>query len=316
MLVTADRALLGGLVDYAGLFPPAQLGMKEAVDEYREAREGPHAWMLGRFLVPASRLEELAGVLMASMRAAEPAWGISVILDGQAASAAVAARSFDAEMDPAATVTMVEVRLADVACAAPDPVSAAHEMAPTVNAALSVSPTAMPFFEIVRVDGWRTGIPAAVGALASHRERERRPLGAKLRCGGLDPAAFPSIPQIVAFMTACREADVPFKATAGLHHPVRHRDDELGVFRHGFLNLVAAAALCEEGADDGVLAAVLEETDELAFRVSPAALRWHDVTITARAVQALRTGRFASYGSCSFQEPVEGLAALGIVGPA
>ena len=64
MLITADRALLSGLIDYAGLFPPALLGMADAVAEYRDARASAHGWVLGMFLCPASRLEELAGALM------------------------------------------------------------------------------------------------------------------------------------------------------------------------------------------------------------------------------------------------------------
>src|SRR5215469_4630128 len=53
------HAAFKSLVDYAGLFPPAALGMSDAIDEYAAASEGAHAWMLGRFIVPFSRLEEL-----------------------------------------------------------------------------------------------------------------------------------------------------------------------------------------------------------------------------------------------------------------
>ncbi len=316
MLTTADRALLGELIDYAGLFPPASLSMADAVVEYRNARGGVHGWLLGKFIVPASRLEELAGVLMASMRVGEAPWQVSVVLDGRPASAAVAARNFDAEMDPAAGVAAVEVKLSDAACSAADPVTAAHEMAPTVAAALSVSPSPMPFFEIVRTAAWPRGIPAAISGLASHREREGRPMGAKLRCGGLDRAAFPTVAQVVAFMAGCRDAGLRFKATAGLHHPVRHHDHELGIHRHGFLNLLTAAALCEQGAHEAMLSAAIEETDPLAFRVGPAVLRWRDVEVGTRTLQRLRGERFSSYGSCSFDEPVADLAAMGFLGGA
>lgn len=313
MLLTADRALLSGLIDYAGLFPPASLDMAAAVAEYREARRGPHSWMLGSFICPASRLEELAGVLIVSMRSDDTPWTVSVILDGQPGSAAVSARSFAAEMEPAATVSMLELRLPAEVCAAVDASDAAAELGPFVGAALSVSPTALPYFEVSRTPQWGRGIPATIAALASHRERERRSLGAKLRCGGLLADAFPSIEQIVTFMRACRDHRLPFKATAGLHHPIRHLDEDLGVMRHGFLNLLVAAALCEAGATDETLRAVLGETDELGFSMSPAAVRWRDETIPSRRVQQLRAERFASYGSCSFDEPVADLVTLGML---
>jgi hypothetical protein len=67
------RSAFSRLVDYAGLFPPAQLPLAQATAQYREARRGPHAWMLGRFIIPATTL------------ASSPAAGegpFSVILDG------------------------------------------------------------------------------------------------------------------------------------------------------------------------------------------------------------------------------------------
>ena len=56
----SSRPLLRwGLIDYAGLFPPAALAMDDAVGRYaRPTGAGRDAWMLGRFIVPASRLGE------------------------------------------------------------------------------------------------------------------------------------------------------------------------------------------------------------------------------------------------------------------
>jgi hypothetical protein len=57
--VDARRALLGRLIDHAALFPPASLPVPEALAEDRRARQSPYAWMLGRFVCPASKLAEL-----------------------------------------------------------------------------------------------------------------------------------------------------------------------------------------------------------------------------------------------------------------
>ena len=54
----ALRTLVAGVVDYAGLFPPAGLDMPAAVRHYAECRVGDDAWMLGRFVVQAARLDE------------------------------------------------------------------------------------------------------------------------------------------------------------------------------------------------------------------------------------------------------------------
>jgi hypothetical protein len=55
----ARRALLTRFFDHAPTFPPASLPSAEALAEDRRARESEHAWMLGRLVWPAARLEEL-----------------------------------------------------------------------------------------------------------------------------------------------------------------------------------------------------------------------------------------------------------------
>src|SRR5207249_3714131 len=54
------RALLGGIIDYAGLFPPAKLPLDQAIRRYAKYRRLDDRWMLGRFVIPAARLGELA----------------------------------------------------------------------------------------------------------------------------------------------------------------------------------------------------------------------------------------------------------------
>ncbi len=311
-LRTADRALFEGLIDYAGLFPPASLSMADAALEYRTARREGHSWMLGRFICTASRLEELAGLLMTSMTAGEEPWPVSVILDGDVARAAVTAHSFDAEMEPAAQIALLEVPLPQEVSdgrTIEDSVEAADS---TVTAAMTVSPIAMPFFEVKLSDQWRPGIGNAVTALARHRVSTNRPLGAKLRCGGVAAEAFPSPEQVAEFILACVEHDLPFKATAGLHHPVRHHDPDLGVMRHGFLNLLAATAFARAGFDRAQLLEVIDETDPAAFAVTAAAASWRDHRVRIGDLTRVRD-QFAAYGSCSFSEPVDDLVALGMI---
>ena len=134
------------------------------------------------------------------------------------------------------------------------------------------------FCEVPLDEGWRDTL-AAVAAVGAK---------AKLRCGG---AMVPTIEEVAAFVVEARAADVEWKATAGLHHPMRSERE------HGFLNLLMAAARAEAGADEAELRSVLGERD-------PAALR--DAAERPR-------GRFVSIGSCSFSEPVEDLQALGIL---
>lgn len=313
MLITADRALLAELIDYAGLFPPASLDLGAAVAEYRAARAGSHGWMLGRFICPASRLEDLAARLVTTMESGEEPWRISVIFDGESAPAAALAQAFDREMSPAAAVTLLEVPLpAEASDGTPLP-DVVEQVRPLAQAALSVSVQATPFFEIARTEAWETGLSIATGAIDALRTAANRHMGAKLRCGGLEPSAFPTPEQVARFITACRLRDLPFKATAGLHHPVRHRDADLAVMRHGFLNLLVAAAFANEGVTEAVLVEIIEETDPEAFSIGASSVRWRDREIGVAGVRAVRSAQFAAYGSCSFDEPVGDLVALGLL---
>ena len=61
-MLPSVRAFLSGLIDYAGLFPPAKLPLEQALRNYADYRSGPDAWMLGRFIVPAARLAEVSQV--------------------------------------------------------------------------------------------------------------------------------------------------------------------------------------------------------------------------------------------------------------
>jgi len=122
-------------------------------------------------------------------------------------------------------------------------------------------------------------------------------LRAKVRCGG---SVLPSVPALAAFVQACRRLEVPFKATAGLHHPVRSGDE------HGFLNLLAASVFGDEEE-------ALGEEDPSAFTVTEEAFAWREREAGADEVARARRELFVSFGSCSAQEPIDGLRALGML---
>lgn len=141
----------------------------------------------------------------------------------------------------------------------------------------------------VRLDG---ALEERLDALAA------RGLRAKVRCGG---AEVPSAADLARFVRACRERNLVFKATAGLHHAVRTNGE------HGFLNLLAAAVL------DGDEEAALGEDDASAFAFDRRSFSWRGRSATADEIARMRAELFHSVGSCSFFEPVEELEALGVL---
>jgi hypothetical protein len=134
----------------------------------------------------------------------------------------------------------------------------------------------------------------------SFRILQLRELGirAKVRCGG---SVLPSVTALAELVQACRRLEVPFKATAGLHHPVRANDE------HGFLNLLAAAVFADDEEE------ALAEEDPSAFGVTADALSWRGRSATTGEIARVRQELFVGFGSCSAQEPIDGLEALGIL---
>jgi hypothetical protein len=265
------RVLLGGLIDYAGLFPPAQLPMDGAVAGYRAAAAGDQAWLLNRFVCPAARLGELSDLLDAG-----ESWPVAVTVD-LADVGGVTAREDALALDAA------EVRV--------PPGTGAEAIRGLGSLRIGRC------FVEVALDDSRDDLLDAVA---------REGLAAKVRCGGAVPAPPPA--QLAGFIAGCAARDIAWKATAGLHHPFRDVDPATGEERHGFLNLLAAAGLAAGGADEGDLAEALAESDPDALALDESGLHWRDRVVGPEA----RT-RFDGYGSCSFDEPVDDLVALGVL---
>ena len=81
---------------------------------------------------------------------------------------------------------------------------------------------------------------------------------------------------------------------------------------HGFLNLLVAAVLCAAGSTDPQrLEPVLEERNPHAFGMERDGIRWRDALVSNEQCAEARAHLLRSVGSCSFEEPIADLRALG-----
>jgi hypothetical protein len=306
------RALLTGLIDYAGLFPPAGLAMGPAVRNYATYLEGPHAWMLGRFICPASRLEEFrreaAPLLPREVLEGDPPWRVSVLIDGDLDENLDSVFAFNHEhADPERGLAVIDaVEVKAPAGATADRLDDLLERVPD---------DIFPFVEIPTGTQGGGGDPRGlVAALAGSGA------GAKIRTGGITPASIPSPGEVAEFICACDAAEVAFKATAGLHHPVRgehaltYEPASPRAVMHGFLNVFLGACIfhkevpCREE-----LVLLLEETDASRFRFDDRSAAWRNRQISTVDIAEVRDTFALSFGSCSFEEPVEDLVRLGLL---
>lgn len=293
------RVLLRGVVDYAGLFPPAGLGMAAAVEEYARHRADPAAWMLGRFVLPAARLDEFEAAAASHLpRQSADWWPLTVLLASDLQEDVDRVECFNERHRDAragaALVDTVELK--------------AHSVHDVAHANGILQRQFDTYMEIPVAED-PADLVAAIGAARAK---------AKIRTGGTAPDAFPPASQVVRFIARCIAHGVPFKATAGLHHPWRaeyrltHAPDAPRGVMYGFLNMLLATAVLHAGAGGAEAAAVLDErhADAADFRADGVQVRRRLIPM-----DAIRLARdsMVSFGSCSFAEPVSELKELGVL---
>ncbi|MHB1989141.1 MAG: hypothetical protein ACYCSF_14405 [Acidimicrobiales bacterium] len=211
------------LVDDAGLFPPAELSMKTALERHRQDVAGAAAVLSGRFVCPAARLGELIAALV-------PSDLIKLALLSPLEDSPLAEALELLAGEPRLQLAAVEGPIGDLG-------------------ALRHVPRDVPcFVEISLTDEWKTA--HSVVREAGH--------SAKVRCGGARAELFPSSRQLAGFIHASANSTVSFKATAGLHHALGYLDDSTGFAHHGFLNLLVAAGRAVDGAPHDQLVSALE----------------------------------------------------------
>ncbi|MFI0366405.1 hypothetical protein ACH35V_00915 [Actinomadura sp. 1N219] len=288
--VTTVPAFAAGLCDDAAVFPPGLAPLDVAVPAHRAHRSAPYAELVGPLILPASALDALDPLLpdantgsgpRTGSGAAVPPLDLSITApNGPCEAAKALARAAELPVD---------LRGLEVAVPAGMESDEFFRVLGTVD---------VPVYVEVPRDERRPSIIAAVAELG-HR--------AKFRTGGVKPHLYPSPDELAAAIKAVVDGGVPFKATAGLHHPVRNTDPETGFHQHGFLNLLLATDAAAEGRPVDELSAILADRDAASIASRVAGLG------EKRAAAA--RARFLSFGTCSITDPLNELAALGLLAP-
>lgn len=291
------KTLLTEIVDYAGLFPPSGLSMPEAVVNYALYKNSNFNWMLGRFVLPVGRLEEfLLSAKDFFSRDHKGIWRLSVLASDDIYDSVRKIEEFNAANAPGAVIDSIEVKAASVT-----------EIEKIVGAVPDYFTT---FFELPIGED----LPELVSSLALNNQR------AKIRTGGITPDLFPASSEVIRFIRTCMAANIPFKATAGLHHPIRcfkplsYEANAPKGTMHGFLNLFLATGFAREGFKPSVLEEVLEEEFEEVFEFDDNGVYWQkEHFLNIQQLAKLREKGAVSFGSCSFDEPIADLQELGIL---
>ena len=287
------KTLLRGAIDYAGLFPPATFNMASAVREYAGYRNGPDAWALGRFVLPAARLEEFEREGADDVpREASKSWALSALLSSDLEEDLRRIEAFnERHRDARQGATHV------------DTVELKVQSARDIQHAVELLERQFDTYMEVSVAQDPAELIAAIGQTVAK---------AKIRTGGVTPDAFPTSEQIARFIQRCVSRGVAFKATAGLHHPWRaeypltYASDSPRGTMFGFLNVFLATAAAHVGRPEGDVIAILDERDPSTIRFETTTVSWRRVSLPADSIVQARNS-MTSFGSCSFTEPMSGL---------
>jgi hypothetical protein len=290
-------ALLAGLIDDAAVFPPGNATVPAAIAAHRQHRGAWYRDLIGPLLLPASALPEAAGRVVDGTAADRPLGfdpvgvapadrlGIGVV--GDAGLDALA----EAVVCAAPRMRLRQIELA-VAKRGEDPQPGLRRLLTRLGGWPSIA----GYAEIPLT--W--GLLGALDTVAEGRA-DGLDIAPKFRTGGLAAELFPTPVELAAVICACRDRQLPFKLTAGLHQALRHTDPETGFVHHGFLNVLVATAVAVDGAEVAEVAEVLANTD-------PAPL-----VDAASARRDRPRPLWVGLGSCSVVEPLTDLVRLGLV---
>lgn len=276
--MTAFQHLLAGAIDYAGAFPPASLDVESSLVNYSSYLTSNESWALGRIILPAAALHLCCGTPSISPSRVSVLLGSDCKNDIETAAGVGDFDVFECEVSSISDIEIVA------------------QMAPK---------NAQVFYEGPRgviTPEWAATIKRVGGA-------------AKIRTGGPTPDAIPSAIEVTCFLAGCIVQQIPFKATAGLHHPIRsshaltYEADSPIATMHGFVNVMVATALLASGERVETATAVIEDMEPRSFEWRADSLWWRGIRVSIDQIDFMRH-RVLSFGSCSFSEPVDESKAL------
>ena len=328
------RTFMDGRIDYAGLFPPADLPLNEAIKEYVSQIKSDNSQMLGRFIIHTSKLNELDEFLpffkdIGALRLS--------VLGGGGNSDDEYLKKIDQNITNINDYrkkhgNKIEIDVIECKMPSNSPSKSTMEK---ITASLNknglthyhefteLPPVGMNYSTEIDDSSWDKEILPTVELISKLDNA-----GIKLRCGGIVKEAFPSVEQVAAMIQTCVIVGIPMKFTAGLHHPIRHFADEYDEYMHGFINTFGAGVFAttfpkpknsqEKYRMFILLSHMIDDQNADNFSFTKDSMTWKvgddrdtRFEIDAKTIQNARKKGMISYGSCSFQEPIDDVSQLG-----
>tara|TARA_B100000953_G_scaffold265178_2_gene232704 strand:- start:3119 stop:4126 length:1008 start_codon:yes stop_codon:yes gene_type:complete len=328
------QKFMNGLIDYAGLFPPAKLPLDKAINEYISHLNQENKWMLGRFIIPISQLNDLEefipkfdniGTLRLSVLGSQTSSDKEFLQQTKSEISVI--NEYRKKHAKKISIEVIETKLPSNS-PSKKVMSDIVELLNSNNLEHYHEFPELPYvginYSTDEDEGdWDSKINPTIEMISSLKNT-----GIKLRCGGIVKEAFPSVEQVAAMIQNCSIFQVPLKFTAGLHHPLRHHSNEYNTEMHGFINMFSASIFATnfptpESKQEKfrmfiLLSHMIDCQNDSDFEFLDEKLVWNvsddrdsKFEITKETIEKSRSNSAISFGSCSFQEPIDDLTQLG-----
>jgi hypothetical protein len=277
-----------GVIDYAGLFPPAELSLGKAITNYYNYLNSPDSMMLSKFIIPASLLNSVPPALNEKILSVNGSF--AVIISNTSEDIENIISSINKTL-----IKALEIKpgvnldnLLDKIILIKNEINKNIEI--FIESSINPDNELIEEIKVLRKNGINAGY--------------------KLRTGGLTPDAFPSPEIIASVIKSCSENGIPFKATAGLHHPFTHFNSDVNSRMYGFINIFSAGMFTVKyHPDEKELADIITDENPGNFFFEDK-LSHKKYELSSDEIRNSRKNYFISFGSCSFNEPLEDLRKL------
>ncbi len=307
--------LMNGLIDYAGLFPPASLPLDKAISEYIYYKKSEYSYIVSRFVVPVASVENLKSIYQEinggniSLSVILPEMEFAVKSERNISKSI---KDLDAILKENSFIeaSSFEIKL-------PRNLSAENQekllkqFQKIITKIKKLPDNSLIFFEpYVLGDNWKTNIDIACEVISQTREHS----GFKLRTGGVTQDAFPHTDILAYAIKKCSDMKIKFKATAGLHHPLRHFNPSVNTKMHGFFNVFIGFLIAEKyNPSPEILKKLINTESATEFSFTDDFITYENFVISLKDIKNIKESFSLSYGSCSIDEPIDDLKTLKLI---
>lgn len=304
----STQRLFNTLIDYAGVFPPTQLPLEEAITNYANYINREDSWILGPFVFPASNLNKLDEhmylfdsnrplSLSALVRKSKnPAELIDFLAEDLQTI-----QKFREKYEGKVKINFLEL-----------PLPSLHLDEEDVNQIVTLIKKyhVTCYCELPVENNFnKNALDSCIKMIADTNQ-----LRTKLRTGGIKKELIPNIETVTSFIHICKKYNVSMKFTAGLHHPIRMYRDEVNTKMHGFLNVFTAGLMAfQYDLEHNQIRNILSDENHRNFSFENDTFRWANLDISASDIKDLRNKFICSFGSCNFVGPINEFIELDII---